>query len=144
MKSYALHQMQALPMTLGDPLPLLQTITISTFCIAISKHKRNSLWSFSPTSELRIISRRHVDRSQVLSTVDQRPSLVDHTHHPAWCTAHDDDWVWRTRRAVRWCQSRLVSAYRRPSHRPRCVTLRRRSAVQSIWQHIQCENLKVI
>jgi len=38
-------------------------------------------------SELRIISRRHVDRRQVLSTVDRRPSPVDHTQRPALCTA---------------------------------------------------------
>jgi len=53
----------------------------------ISKNKRHSLRNFSPTSELRIISRRHVDRRQVLSTVDRRPSPVDHTQRPALCTA---------------------------------------------------------
>jgi len=53
----------------------------------ISKNKRNSLWSFSSTSELRIISLRHVDRCQVLSTVDRRPSNVDNSQRPALCTA---------------------------------------------------------
>ena len=52
----------------------------------ISKNKCNSLWSFSPTSELRIISWRHVNCRQVLSTVDRRPSPVDHTQRPAFTT----------------------------------------------------------
>jgi len=41
----------------------------------------------SPTSKLRIISQRHIDCCQVLSTVDRRPLFVDHTQHPALCTA---------------------------------------------------------
>jgi len=53
----------------------------------ISKHKHNSFWSFSPTSELGIISRWHVDRCQVLSTIDRRPLPVGHTQRPAICTA---------------------------------------------------------
>ena len=55
----------------------------------ISKDKRKSLCSFSPTFELRIISRRHIDRRQELSVVDRRPSPVDHTQRPALCT-----WRW--------------------------------------------------
>jgi len=44
----------------------------------ISKHKRNALWNFSPTCELRIFSRRHVDRRQMLSTstADYRLSIT--------------------------------------------------------------------
>jgi len=53
----------------------------------ISKDMRDSLWSFSAMYELRIYSRRHVDRHQVLSTIDRRPSPVDHTQRPALCTA---------------------------------------------------------
>jgi len=64
MKSCMVYRMSRLPMTLS-----------------------NFLWSFSPASELRIISRRHVDRRQVLSTVDRRLSLVDHTQRPALSTA---------------------------------------------------------
>ena len=54
----------------------------------ISQHKHNSLWNFS-TSELRIISRQRVDvdRRQVLSAVDWRPSPVDRTQRLALCTA---------------------------------------------------------
>jgi len=61
---------------------------------------------------LRIISGRHVDRRQVLSTFDPRPSRaspVNHTHRPALCTARRRLGVTqRVRRAVRWCQPRLV------------------------------------
>jgi len=42
--------------------------------------------------QIKIISRRHVDRRPVLSTVDRRPSPVDHTQRRA-CAQHDDDWV---------------------------------------------------
>jgi len=44
----------------------------------VSKNKGNSLWGFFPTSKLRI-SRWHVDRRQVLSTVDRRLSPVVQT-----------------------------------------------------------------
>jgi len=64
---------------------------------------------FSPTSELKISSRRHVYSRQVLSTVDRRPSPVDHTQcgrflHSTMTTGRD-----KTRRAVHCCQPRLVT-----------------------------------
>jgi len=40
-----------------------------------------------PLNNLRIISWQHVDRRQVLSTVDRRPLPVDHTQRPALYTA---------------------------------------------------------
>jgi len=44
----------------------------------ISKHRRNSLWSFSLISELRIIIRRHADRRKCCqqSTDDRRLSIT--------------------------------------------------------------------
>ena len=71
--------------------------------------KSNSLWSFSPTSELKIISRRYVDRRQVSSTVDRRSTVACRSHsafsfvHSTMTTGCD-----ATRRAVRRCQPRLV------------------------------------
>ena len=53
----------------------------------ISRNKHNFLLSFSPTSELRIILLRHIDRRQVLSTAGWQLSPVDHTQHSALCTA---------------------------------------------------------
>jgi len=54
---------------------------------SISKNKCNSPWSFSPTSELRIISQQHVNCCQLLSTVNWWPSPVIRIHCPALCTA---------------------------------------------------------
>jgi len=51
------------------------------------QNKHNSLWSFSPVSELSTILRLHVICRQVLSTVDWQPSPVDHTQRPVLCTA---------------------------------------------------------
>ena len=85
---------------LGDKAPWSCRIFIKQIQnLSISENKRNSLWSFSSTSELRIISRRHVDRRQVLLTVDRRPSLVDHTQRQALCTAQW--WLGVTQRVAR-------------------------------------------
>jgi len=64
---------------LGDKAPWSCRIFIKQIRNSnISKHKCNSLWSFSQTSDLRIISWWHIDRRQVLSTVDRWLSPVDH------------------------------------------------------------------
>jgi len=58
----------------------------------ISKNKHKFLWSFSWASELRIILWRHVDRCQVLSTVDHCLSI---TLSVQLYAHRDDDWVWQ-------------------------------------------------
>ena len=58
--------------------------------LIISKHNDNFLWSFSPTSELRMIWWRHNDRCQVLSTVNHCLLIPLNVQ---LCAQHDDDWV---------------------------------------------------
>jgi len=70
----------------------------------------NSLWSFSPTSELRIISWQHVDHHQVLSVVNNLLTIVACWSHSAFSFVHSTmmtvcDTMHRT---VQWCQRRLV------------------------------------
>jgi len=74
----------------GEYLSIKYEIRISPN--AYSSEALSPPWSFCPTSELRIISRRHVNRRQVLSTVDRRRSI---TLSDQLCAQHDDDWVWR-------------------------------------------------
>jgi len=56
----------------------------------ICKHKRISLWNFSPTFESRIIS--IVAKCCQQSTDDRRLSI---TLSVQLCAQYDDDWVWR-------------------------------------------------
>jgi len=75
-----------------SPLKLKNIYQINTN-FNISKHWRNSLWSFSPASELRIISQRHVDRCKVFSTStdDCRLSL---SLNVLLCAQHNGDSLW--------------------------------------------------
>ena len=72
----------------------------------ICKHKRISLWNFSPTFESRIIS--IVAKCCQQSTDDRRLSI---TLSIQLCAQPDD-----VRRAVRWCQSADRHTHE-PSHR---------------------------
>ena len=73
-----LHWIQSFWSRGQSPLKLVNIYQINTKFNYL-QNKCNFIWSFPPTSELRIISRRHVDRRQVLPTVDRRSSPVDHT-----------------------------------------------------------------
>jgi len=76
--------------------------------LSISNNKRNSLWSFSPTSELKIFR-----DSTLANVVDRRPTTVacrSHLSHSASSFVYSTMTTGcdATRRAVYWCQPRLV------------------------------------
>jgi len=106
-----LHWIQSFwfrPFSGQSPPPLNRIFTKQIRNSNNCKYKRNYLWSFSPTSELRIISQRHIGRRG--EHVNSRPTTVACRSHSAFsfvlstmttgCDA--------TRRAFLWCQPRLV------------------------------------
>ena len=80
---------------LGDKAPQSQRIFIKQIWNSnISKHNCNSLWSFSPTSELRIFR----DGTSIVAkccqqSIDDRRLWI--TLSVQLCAKHDDDWMWR-------------------------------------------------
>ena len=59
----------------------------------VFKNMHNSLWGFSPTSELRIILWRHTDCRQVCQQWTNNHCLSISVSIQI-CAQHDDDWVW--------------------------------------------------
>ena len=122
--------------SLEDKAPWSSRIFIKwTGKLNISKHKHSSLWSFSPTCGLRIISQWHVDHRQVQSTFNRWPSPVDHTQCPALCTAR-----WRLGVMQRVTQSAGVNQDLSTSLWPATCFLSR----QTYWTTIRRKSASVV